>query len=93
LIRTSFELKAKVCPPPHAVIIVRAVLHAEKTPDSRYRVEAQGIADYQRIISTSLTDNQIKYEMIKAYKEMATSNNAKMIIMGDNKSPIILDGK
>jgi regulator of protease activity HflC (stomatin/prohibitin superfamily) len=69
------------------------VLQKERQEAERKRVEAQGIADYQRIISTSLTDNQIKYEMIKAYKEMATSNNAKMIIMGDNKSPIILDGK
>jgi regulator of protease activity HflC (stomatin/prohibitin superfamily) len=69
------------------------VLQKEKQEAERKRVEAQGIADYQRIISTSLTDNQIKYEMIKAYKEMATSNNAKMIIMGDGKAPIILDGK
>ncbi len=69
------------------------VLQKEKQEAERKRVEAQGISDYQRIISTSLSDNQIKYEMIKAYKELATSPNAKMIIMGDNKSPIILDGK
>lgn len=69
------------------------VLQKEKQEAERKRVEAQGIADYQRIISTSLTDNQIKYEMIKAYKEMATSPNAKMIIMGDGKSPVILDAK
>ena len=69
------------------------VLQKEKQEAERKRVEAQGISDYQRIISTSLSDNQIKYEMIKAYKELAMSPNAKMIIMGDNKSPIILDGK
>ena len=69
------------------------VLQKEKQEAERKRVEALGIADYQRIISTSLTDNQIKYEMIKAYKEMATSPNAKMIIMGDGKSPVILDAK
>lgn len=69
------------------------VLQKEKQEAERKRVEAQGIADYQRIISISLTDNQIKYEMIKAYKEMATSPNAKMIIMGDGKSPVILDAK
>jgi hypothetical protein len=28
--------------------------------------EAQGIADYQRIISTGLTDKQLQYESIKA---------------------------
>ena len=69
------------------------VLQKERQEAERKRVEAQGIADYQRIISISLTDNQIKYEMIKAYKEMATSPNAKMIIMGDGKSPVILDAK
>jgi hypothetical protein len=31
-------------------------------------VEAQGIADYQRIISTGLTDKQLRYETIKAQK-------------------------
>jgi len=69
------------------------VLQKERQEAERKRVEAQGISDYQRIIGAGLTDNQIKYEMIKAYKEMATSSNAKMIILGDGKTPIILDGK
>jgi len=69
------------------------VLQKEKQEAERKRVEAQGISDYQRIISASLSDNQIKYEMIKAYKEMATSNNAKIIVLGDGKAPIIIDGK
>jgi hypothetical protein len=33
--------------------------------------EAQGIADYQRIISTGLSDKQLQYEQIKAQKELA----------------------
>ena len=69
------------------------VLQKEKQEAERKRVEAQGISDYQRIISASLSDNQIKYEMIKAYKEMAVSNNAKIIVLGDGKTPVILDGK
>jgi len=69
------------------------VLQKEKQEAERKRVEAQGISDYQRIISASLSDNQIKYEMIKAYKEMAISNNAKIIVLGDGKTPVILDGK
>lgn len=67
------------------------VLQKEKQEAERKRVEAQGIADYQRIISLSLTDKQLQYEMIKA---IANSPNAKLIIMGDGKNtPIILDGK
>jgi len=67
------------------------VLQKEKQEAERKRVEAQGIADYQRIISLSLSDKQLQYEMIKA---IATSPNAKLIIMGDGKNtPIILDSK
>jgi regulator of protease activity HflC (stomatin/prohibitin superfamily) len=67
------------------------VLQKEKQEAERKRVEAQGIADYQKILSTGLSDKQLQYEMIKA---IATSPNAKLIIMGDGKNtPIILDGK
>ena len=65
------------------------VLQKEKQEAERKRVEAQGIADYQRIISLSLTDKQLQYEMIKA---IATSPNAKLIITGGTKgTPIILN--
>lgn len=58
-------------------------------------VEAQGISDYQRIVSQTLNANQLQYEMIKAYKELALSGNGKVIIMGDTKGgvPIILSDK
>lgn len=69
------------------------VLQKERQEADRKRVEAQGIADYQRIISESLTDKQLQYEQIKAMKELAASANAKMIIMGKGSSPVILDGK
>ena len=69
------------------------VLQKEKQEAERKRVEAQGIADYQRIISESLTDKQLQYENIKAMKELAQSQNSKMIIMGKGNTPIILDGK
>jgi regulator of protease activity HflC (stomatin/prohibitin superfamily) len=68
------------------------VLQKEKQEAERKRVEAQGISDYQRIINTGLTDNQLQYEQIKALKEIATSQNSKVIIMG-SKTPVIIDGK
>lgn len=65
------------------------VLQKEKQEAERKRVEAQGIADYQKILSTGLSDKQLQYEMIKA---IATSPNAKLIIMDTKKSmPIILN--
>lgn len=69
------------------------VLQKEKQEAERKRVEAQGIADYQRIISTGLGDKQLQYESIKANLELAKSPNAKIIIMGKGNTPIILDGK
>jgi regulator of protease activity HflC (stomatin/prohibitin superfamily) len=69
------------------------VLQKERQEAERKRVEAQGIADYQHIISESLTDKQLQYEQIKAMKEPAASPNSKMIILGKGSTPIILDGK
>lgn len=69
------------------------VLQKEKQEAERKRVEAQGIADYQRIISSGLTDKQLQYEQIKAQKEIATSSNAKIIFMGKGSAPVILSDK
>ena len=72
---------------------MKFVLQKEGQEAERKRVEAQGIADYQRIISESLTDKQLQYEQIKAMKELATSDNSQVIIMGKGNTPVILDSK
>ena len=70
------------------------VLQKEKQEAERKRVEAQGIADYQRIISTGLSDKQLQYEQIKAQKELAASPNTKIIFMnGKGSAPVILSDK
>ena len=69
------------------------VLQKERQEADRKRVEAQGIADYQRIISESLTDKQLQYEQIKAMKELAQSQNAKLIMMNGKNTPVILGSK
>jgi regulator of protease activity HflC (stomatin/prohibitin superfamily) len=66
------------------------VLQKEKQEAERKRVEAQGIADYQKILSTGLSDKQLQYESIIAQKEIALSPNTKVILMGSGKNPIIL---
>lgn len=66
------------------------VLQKEKQEAERKRVEAQGIADYQKILSTGLSDKQLQYESIIAQKELAKSPNTKVIIMGGKSTPIIL---
>ena len=69
------------------------VLQKEKQEAERKRVEAQGIADYQRIMSSGLTDKQLQYEQIQVMKGLVTSPNSKVIIMGGSKTPIIIDDK
>jgi len=67
------------------------ILQKERQEAERKRVEAQGIADYQRIISESLSDRQLQYESIKAQLELAKSANAKIIVLGKGNTPLILD--
>lgn len=67
------------------------ILQKERQEAERKRVEAQGIADYQRILSSGLSDKQLQYETIKAQKEIALSPNTKIIIMGNGKgTPVII---
>jgi regulator of protease activity HflC (stomatin/prohibitin superfamily) len=70
------------------------VLQKEKQEAERKRVEAQGIADYQQIISASLSDRQLQYEQIKAMTQLAGSANSKIIVMpSKGGAPLIIDGK
>jgi regulator of protease activity HflC (stomatin/prohibitin superfamily) len=67
------------------------VLQKERQEAERKRVEAQGIADYQKILSTGLSDKLLQYEMIKA---ISTSPNSKVIFMTNGKNlPMIVDSK
>ncbi|WP_017257197.1 prohibitin family protein [Pedobacter arcticus] len=68
------------------------VLQKERQEAERKRVEAQGISDYQRIISSGLSDKQLQYESIKAQLELAKSPNTKVMIMGSGKNPVIIGG-
>jgi regulator of protease activity HflC (stomatin/prohibitin superfamily) len=69
------------------------VLLKEKQEAKRKKVEAQGIADYQRIINTGLTDQQLQYEQIKAYLKLGESHNTKVIVIGKGNTPVILNTK
>jgi regulator of protease activity HflC (stomatin/prohibitin superfamily) len=67
------------------------VLQKERQEAERKRVEAQGIADYQKILSSGLSDRLLQYEMIKA---ISSSPNSKLILMTNGKGlPIMVDGK
>lgn len=71
---------------------MRFVLDKERQEADRKRVEAQGISDYQRILTSTLSDKLLQYEKIKAQKELAASPNAKIIIMDGKNTPLITTG-
>jgi len=72
---------------------MKFVLDKERQEADRKRVEAQGISDYQRILTSTLTDKLLQYEQIKVQKELVTSPNAKVIVMGGGKTAPILIGQ
>jgi len=89
-IKTSIEDKIKA---EQDAQKMEFVLQKEKQEAERKRVEAQGIADYQKIISAGLGDKQLQYEQIQVMKALVTSPNAKVIVLGKGNTPIILDAK
>lgn len=72
---------------------MKFVLDKERQEADRKRVEAQGISDYQRILTSTLTDKLLQYEQIKVQKELVASPNAKVIVMGGGKTAPILIGQ
>ncbi len=71
------------------------VLTKEKQEAERKRVEAAGIADAQKIISTSLSGQYLQYNYIQTLKALAGSNNSTFVItpMDQKLTPLINVGK
>ncbi len=60
----------------------------------RKKIEAQGIADYNQLVQSTLTPDILKWKGILATQALADSDNAKTIVIGNggNQLPIILGG-
>jgi regulator of protease activity HflC (stomatin/prohibitin superfamily) len=68
---------------------MRFVLDREKQEAERRTIEAQGIRDSWAIIAQGLTPAIISYQSIEAFRELARSPNAKVIVT-DGKAPMLL---
>lgn len=70
---------------------VYKIQQAEKEAQ-RKAIESEGIARYNTNVSTSLTPDVLKWQGIVATKELATSDNAKVVVIGSDEKglPIIL---
>lgn len=69
-------------------------LAIERKEAERKKIEAQGIQDYQDIIKKSLTEDLLRWQGVQATRDLATSPNAKTVVIGSGKDglPIILGG-
>lgn len=68
------------------------ILTKESQEAERKRIEAQGIADFQKIVSLGLSDQFLRWKGIEATEKLAASPNAKVVVVGSGKDglPIIL---
>jgi len=68
------------------------ILQRETQEAERKRIEAQGIADFQRIVSQGINDQLLKWKGIEATEKLANSSNSKVVIIGSGKDglPVIL---
>jgi prohibitin 1 len=70
-------------------------LQKEKQEAERKRIEAQGIADFQKIVATGISPQLLEWKGIEATEKLATSANAKVVIIGNPKNglPLVLEPK
>lgn len=68
------------------------VITRERQEAERKRIEAQGIADFQRIVSEGISEPLLRWKGIEATNKLAESGNAKVVVIGGGKDglPLIL---
>jgi prohibitin 1 len=68
------------------------VLTEEKQEAERKRVEAQGVADFQKIVTQGISEQLLQWKGIEATEKLALSPNTKVIVVGGGKTglPLIL---
>jgi prohibitin 1 len=73
---------------------MKFVLAKEQQEAERKRIEAQGIADFQKIVAAGISPQLLEWKGIEATEKLAMSPNAKVVVVGNPKNglPIILGG-
>ena len=64
-------------------------LERERQQAAQRKVQAEGIRDAQLILAQGLTDAVLRFETIKAFRELATSPNAKVVVTG-TETPLMV---
>jgi regulator of protease activity HflC (stomatin/prohibitin superfamily) len=90
-LRTAIEAKQQA---EQESLQMQFVLAKERQEAERKRVEAQGIKDFQDIVTQGISDKLLQWKGIEATERLSSSANAKVVIIGSgaNGLPIILGG-
>lgn len=67
-------------------------VQVEEMARKKKQVEGEKIREFQRLVNEGLTDRYLQWEGIQATKELAESNNSKVVIVGSGEKglPLIL---
>ena len=92
LLKNSIEAKQQA---EQDALRMSFVLQKEKQEVERKRIEAQGIADFQRIVAQTISPLLLEWKGIEATERLATSANAKVVLIGNSRTglPLILEPK
>jgi regulator of protease activity HflC (stomatin/prohibitin superfamily) len=74
------------------VLRMKYVIEVAKAVAEQRRIEAQGIADYNRAVAASLTPPMLDFERIQQLNRLAASANAKTVVIGPGagNAPVLL---
>ena len=74
------------------VLKMSYVLQITKAQADQKRVEAEGVADYNRTVSSSLSPSILEFERILQLEKLATSGNSKTVVLGPGagSTPVLL---
>lgn len=92
MLKTSIEAKQQA---EQDALRMSFVLQKEKQEAERKRIEAQGIRDFQQVVTQGISQQLLEWKGIEATERLATSANAKVVIIGNprNGLPLILEPK
>src|SRR5262249_8113877 len=65
---------------------MKFVLQKEQQEAERKRIEAQGIADFQRIVAQGISTQLLEWKGIEATEKLAASTNSKIVVIGNSKT-------
>jgi len=92
MLKSSIEAKQQA---EQDALRMNFVLQKEKQEAERKRIEAQGIADFQRIVAQGISPQLLEWKGIEATERLATSPNSKVVLIGSARTglPLILEPK